>query len=612
MTTKQKKKQKLRNNEYYDTQKIFDDLYNKSKNGKIFKNLLQLITNKQNILLAYRNIKKNKGSKTKGTNNTTIIDVGRENPERLIEYVRKRLENFKPHSVRRVEIEKENGKMRPLGIPTLEDRLIQQCIKQILEPICEAKFYKHSYGFRPNRSTHHAIARAMYLIHQSQQYYVVDIDIKGFFDNVSHSKLLKQIWSMGIQDKNLICILSKMLKAEILGIGISTKGVPQGGILSPLLSNIVLNEFDWWISSQWENMKTRHTFVGKKAKDGSIQPWHKHRALRESKLKECYVVRYADDFKIFCKNKEIADRIFIATKNWLKERLQLEISEEKSRITNLKTQYSEFLGIRIKVHKKDNKWAVQSSMTDKSIKKAIGKIKTRIKKVQKYGTYKEVGNLNATILGLHNYYKCATHIYGNFDKIACLVKRTLYNRTKSRRNKTGTLSEAYKKFYAGYTGKKIFIANTAIYPISYLKTSPPKCFSQEICNYTEQGRKIIHEKLKGVNQFILQYLLQNPITGYSTEYNDNRISLYVGQCGICGVSKQQLKIGEMDTHHKTPKFKGGTDVYENLIFVTTDVHRLIHATNKETIKDIRARVNLDKTAVGKINKLRALVGNCKI
>ncbi len=149
-----------------------------------------------------------------------------------------------------------------LGIPTIIDRIAQQCILQVLEPICEAKFHERNNGFRPNRSAENALAQCYKMIQVQHLHFVVDIDIKGFFDNVNHSKLIRQIWAMGIQDKKLICVIKQMLKAPIImqdGKKVyPTKGTPQGGILSPLLVNIVLNELDWWISSQWVSMPT-HT-----------------------------------------------------------------------------------------------------------------------------------------------------------------------------------------------------------------------------------------------------------------------------------------------------------------------------------------------------------------
>lgn len=220
---KLKKRRLLRNNEYYCIQNIFDDLYTKSKNNHKFTNLMQHITSKENILLAYRNIKKNKGSTTSGTDKLDISYIKDMKENEFIEFIQNKFDNYCPKSVRRVEIPKPDGKTRPLGIPCIDDRLVQQCIKQILEPICEAKFYKHSYGFRPNRSTDHAISRSMFLINKNKLHYVVDIDIKGFFDNVNHAKLKKQMWKLGIQDKNLLCIINKILKSEIQGIGIPTK-----------------------------------------------------------------------------------------------------------------------------------------------------------------------------------------------------------------------------------------------------------------------------------------------------------------------------------------------------------------------------------------------------
>ena len=286
------KRQELRNNEYYQMQDIQDRLYLQSSKGTNFTHLMEIITSENNILLAYRNIKKNSGSSTKGVDGKNISHLASLEPETLIKLVQNKLKNYFPNKVRRVEIPKPDGKTRPLGIPTIMDRLIQQCILQVLEPICEAKFYNHSYGFRPLRSTKHAISRAYFLAQQNNLHHVVDVDIKGFFDNINHGKLLKQLWTLGIRDKSLIAVISKMLKAEIENIGIPDKGTPQGGILSPLLANVVLNEFDWWISSQWENMPTKKSYTSY-PKDPNGK---RLKALkRNTRLKEVYIVRYADD-----------------------------------------------------------------------------------------------------------------------------------------------------------------------------------------------------------------------------------------------------------------------------------------------------------------------------
>ena len=287
-TTKKPKKQKLRNAEYYDLQGTFDKLYSDSKNGRVFHDLMPTILSENNICLAYRNLKKNSGSMTAGTDKKTIKHLETWKEQDIVGYVRKRLKWYVAQPVRRVEIPKENGKTRPLGIPTIMDRLIQQCFLQVLEPICEARFHDRSFGFRPNRSQENAVAVAYSLAQRQHLHYVVDLDIKSFFDNVNHGKLLRQMWTMGIRDKHVISIISAMLKAEVAGIGFPEKGTPQGGIISPLLSNIVLNELDWWISSQWENIPMRKNYGHVRSDNGVIDKGYVYHVLRE-KTKTIFV-----------------------------------------------------------------------------------------------------------------------------------------------------------------------------------------------------------------------------------------------------------------------------------------------------------------------------------
>ena len=156
--------QAIRYWDYYAMTETFSDLYTKSSKQESFHHLYDIITSRKNILLAYRTIKSNKGSKTPGTDKKTIDDVKKLSEDQIVMEIRTRLRNYRPKKVRRKLIEKENGKWRPLGIPCIMDRLIQQCFRQVLEPIMEARFDKHSYGFRPLRSTHHAMARVQFLI----------------------------------------------------------------------------------------------------------------------------------------------------------------------------------------------------------------------------------------------------------------------------------------------------------------------------------------------------------------------------------------------------------------------------------------------------------------
>jgi group II intron reverse transcriptase/maturase len=613
------KKQKLRNAEYFGCQAVLDKLYADSVRGNNFTRLMEIVTSRENITMAYRNISKNRGSKTAGTDGKTIRYFARFADDSLVCYIRKRLEHYVPQTVRRVEIPKDNGRTRPLGIPTIADRLIQQCFLQVLEPICEAKFHERSNGFRPNRSAENALAQCYAFIQKRDLHFVIDIDIKGFFDNVSHGKLLKQMWSMGIHDKRLLSIISAMLKAEVAGIGFPEKGTPQGGIISPLLSNIVLNELDWWISSQWENMPTRLKREYVRSDNGVVDKSQKYILLREkSNLKECYIVRYADDFKIFCRKRSDAEKLFIAVKDWLKERLDLDISPEKSMIVNLKKRYSEYLGFKLKAAPKgkkqngDVKYTVESHMSGK----AVRKVKTKAKELANgikcssdtNEEFKAINSYNAYVSGVHNYYRFATHISKDFRKIAFGITRTLQNRLKDRLKTQGNKPPPYIGERYGKSKQLRFVSGNPIIPIGYIQTKAPLYKKREINEYTPSGRAAIHKNLEVVNMSILHYLMRNPLQYASIELNVNRLSLYCAQHGKCAVTKKPMEVNEIHCHHKKPRKISGTDCYSNLVLVSEDVHVLIHATDETTIRRYLASLKLDRDQTRKLNTLRKKVG----
>lgn len=579
---------------------ILDNLYAKSSNNITNGlDLYSLIIKKENILLAYRNLKSNTGAKTPGVDGKTIEELKLLTDTELILKVRRRLANYKPHSVKRIEIPKPDGKKRPLGIPTIEDRLIQQMIKQILEPIVEAKFHKHSYGFRPNRSAHHAIARCVQLINTTSAHYVVDIDIKGFFDNVDHNKLIKQLYAIGIRDKRVLCIINKMLKAPIKGIGIPSKGTPQGGILSPLLANVVLNEFDWWISNQWETFKTRYDYKSQ---------GYKHSVLKSTSLKTIWLVRYADDFKLFTNTKSDAKRMYFGVKKYLKKRLDLDISEEKSQITNLKKHYSNFLGFKIKAQKKKKRYVIKSGICDKKKKQIFRELKDQIKKIQKEKDGLPAWRYNQKVMGIQNYFQYATDVNKDLSNIGNKLVVTMHNRLKNR-GKYGYPNGLTPLYKSRYKNKmKIYkIDNHEIFPIGDIRMKRALNLNPKICPYSNEGKKFIHNSLKDniVNELERMHdktLIDN--RGSPVEFYDNRLSKYSLQNGKCYITNEFLKAEQVHCHHIIPKYLGGNDSFNNLIILSKEMHKLIHAVTPQIINKYLLLFQLNSNQIKKINRLR--------
>ncbi|MCP8968540.1 group II intron reverse transcriptase/maturase [Ectobacillus ponti] len=598
----------LRHWEYYGLTERFSRLYEDSAKGKRFKNLYELIVSEENILLAYRSIKRNKGSRTAGADSFTIDNYEVIEKQEFVMGIRESLANYKPKAVRRVWIPKLNGDKRPLGIPAMRDRLVQQMFKQVLEPICEAKFYNHSFGFRPLRGAQHAKARCDLLINQSKLYYVVDVDIRSFFDNVNHTRLMKQLWNIGIQDRRVLAIISKMLKAPIKGEGVPSKGVPQGGILSPLLSNIVLNDLDHWVSNQWENFNSNLTYT---------KPYNKYASLKGTNLKEGWIVRYADDFKIFCRSYKAAEKWFHATREFLYKRLGLEVSGEKSKIINLRRKSSEFLGFTLKAKEKGKpkrgngkKYVSVSSIRSKKVQHILTDAKQRLRHMQSVPTRFSAYKWNAFVLGLHNYFRYASQVNLDFNDIAHKLSRTMHNRLRaySKKEYPKNPSDTYKRLYGKYKYKTWKIDGIYLFPLACIKRETPLGFQLAYNPYTESGRKFIHDKMEINISVQVQKLIRSHIPHRSVEYIDNRISRYSMRKGKCEVTQLYLQAEDTHCHHAVPFHLGGTDNFSNLRIVHKDIHILIHARDIMTIDKYSSMFNLDTVQIKRLNNMRTLCG----
>lgn len=610
-----------RNAERYDAKETGYKLYADSLERKTFDRLMPLIVSEQNIILAYRNICKNHGSKTPGTDGKTIEDIQKLTVDEMVETVRRKLTFYQPKKVRRVEIPKDNGKKRPLGIPSIWDRLIQQCILQILEPICEARFHERNNGFRPYRSTQNAIAQCYKMAQLQGLHFVVDVDIVGFFDNINHTKLIKQLWALGIQDRKLIMIIKQMLKADILFNDIVIEpmsGTPQGGILSPLLANVVLNELDWWITDQWEMFKVKEGATGYEFKkvdgEGNVlavdrsQKWDKLR--RKTDLKEMYIVRYADDFKIFCRDYYTAKKCMEAVKLWLAENLSLQTSDEKSGITNLKKNYTVFLGIKFKVIPKGKKWIVRSHMSDKAKEKAVVKVRNAWRDIkdpkQQRMRNQNITRFNSIVMGLHNYFKMATMVSADFAEIKF---RALGNWEKVNNNDrfptletTGPIVSATMMERYGRSEQCRWINGRLLVPVGFVQYDYPKYKRREVNKYVRK----YSDGINCVSFEVMKYMIEHPEQYKSTEMADNAVSRYIAQKGKCAITHEAVTVEDMVCLHiKHEKYKRN-DTYRNLIIVSEVAAKLIQSEKRKDIAKAVALITLTDEMKEKVNKLRKL------
>lgn len=345
--------------------------------------LFEKILSRNNLNLAYLQVVRNKGAAgVDGMTYDQLLPYLKENREGLLSRLRKGV--YKPSPVRRIEIPKPNGGKRKLGIPTVIDRMLQQAINQVLQPIFESEFSDNSFGFRPKRSAQMAIMRAKSYYEQGYRY-VVDIDMKAYFDTVNHDKLMYLIGKK-VKDKQVLRLIRQYLMSGVMENGLihhSVEGTPQGGNLSPLLSNIYLNEFDQFLESRG------HKFV-----------------------------RYADDCNIYIKSKRAGQRVMSKAVKFLEGDLKLTVNREKSAVGSpLKRK---FLGFCILPTKKGVK--IRPHMKAKvSVKKKLKRITKRNRGRSVEVLFKEIKQL---MNGWINYYGIG-EMKGFMDELNGWLKRRI-------------------------------------------------------------------------------------------------------------------------------------------------------------------------------------------
>ena len=487
---------KLQDKLYQHSKKVYDE------GGRpALKGLLEIMSAEATIITAIHNIKSNHGSETPGVDSKTMRDYLQHSHSWVIRDIQSAFKHFEPQKIRRVYIDKPGkAEKRPLGIPTIRDRIVQECMRIVLEPIFEAQFFAHSYGFRPMRDAPMALERAKLLVHHTGYHWIVEGDISKCFDRIDHAILLKRLYHMGIRDRRVLQIIKAMLKTGVMDeCEVNEEGTPQGGLISPLLANVYLDIMDEWITKQWEIKKTEYPFS---------KPYRKYKGLRRTALIPGFLVRYADDFIIITDTRAHAEDWKKRLQIFLHSKMKLTLSPEKTLTTDIRKKYIKFLGYEYKVVPgKARKGYIPRTIPERDrLRRKTDKIAHDIKKIPHYYSREQmvdaINRINSQIRGIIQYYQCCTWVnismkkYSRRLQFVARRRLTQYKGKWIPANQTQNLPRVHQQYKQKIPSTKyrdIYIGFTALSFCKWEKTIPKK---EEETPYTEAGRQLFFERTK--------------------------------------------------------------------------------------------------------------------
>ncbi|MCH5585048.1 group II intron reverse transcriptase/maturase [Shimazuella sp. AN120528] len=558
---------------------ILSLLGQKAKNDEnfVFQRLYRHLFNPDMYLSAYAKIYSKEGNMTAGVDGKTIDGFNVEIVNRIIEKMKK--ETYYPNPVLRKHIPKKSGGQRPLGIPSFEDKLVQEVLRLILEAIYEPKFLDTSHGFRPKRSCHTALHTIKSTCKGSN--WVIEGDIKSFFDNIDHEVLLCLL-SKKIDDGRMIELIRRFLRAGYLEFKQkhpTFSGTPQGGIISPILSNVYLHELDQFMKEICEKYSTdtvrkrnkeymswnskRHQAQKKgDVEIAKIALEHMRKLPAQDPLDQDYIkvkyVRYADDFLVLIiGSKALANEIRDQTRDFLAQQLKLELNMDKTLITNLSNDRVKFLGYEIAKTKEDTKLTentlgVKKRAANETIQLLVPSevIREKLKPFVQNGKSVHhnarinlpildmIAQYNAEIKGLYNYYCLATdvstkigklkyyHYYSLVKTIArkekCSVKKVIdkYGIDVKLKNGTGTRKLVGMKYMTKTEGEKVI----TYFNQSIKKVNSPKAEDVDTQKFNILGRSQIFDRLNAK------------------------------ECELCGLKSEEREFGD-PSHSKAERYK---------------------------------------------------------